>query len=44
MKRGGALPGLYDRFSPRERLQLVLQAHARGDETERARLLLTCPR
>jgi hypothetical protein len=37
MKLSGALMGLYDQFTPRERLQLVLQAHARGDETERAR-------
>ena len=44
MKHHSPLAGLYDRFTPRERLQLVLQAHARGDETERARLLRACPR
>jgi hypothetical protein len=34
----------YDQLTPKERLNLVIQAAARGDEAEVARLHTTCPR
>ena len=39
-----AIARLYDQLNPRERLALVLEARARGDETEEQRLRSTCPR
>jgi hypothetical protein len=38
------LGGVYDRLTPEERLQLVLEAAARRDETEVERLANTCQR
>jgi hypothetical protein len=37
------LTKLYDRFTPEERLRLVIEALARGDEAEKARLITSCP-
>ena len=37
------LTHLYDRFTPTERVQLLLAALARGDELELGRLQQTCP-
>ncbi len=42
--RGKNLGGVYDRLTPAERAQLVLEAAARQDETEVERLAGTCPR
>ena len=42
--RGKNLGGVYDRLTPEERAQLVLEAAARQDETEVERLADTCPR
>ena len=39
-----AIARLYDQLTPKERLALVLEAKARGDETEEQRLRSTCPR
>ena len=36
--------GLYEQFKPEERLTLLLEALARGDEAEVDRLLRSCPR
>ncbi len=41
---GTALARYYDALTPQERLVLLLQARARGDEREAERLLRTCPR
>jgi hypothetical protein len=35
---------LYERLTPRERLPLIIAASARGDETDRARLIASAPR
>ena len=40
----GSTAGLYDHFSPQERLVLLLEAMARGDEAEARRLRSSCPR
>jgi hypothetical protein len=42
--RNDKLGKLYDRFDPDERLRLVLEAAARGDEEDIERLRDTCPR
>ena len=42
--RGKNLGGVYDQLRPEERVQLVLEAAARRDETEVERLAGTCPR
>ena len=42
--RGRNLGGIYDRLTPEERFQLVLEAAARKDEPEVERLTGTCPR
>jgi len=42
--RGKGLGGVYDRLTPEERFQLVLEAAARRDETEVERLASTCQR
>ena len=39
-----AIARLYDQLNPKERLALVLEAKARGDETEEQRLRSACPR
>jgi hypothetical protein len=38
------LTKLYDQFTGLERLRLVIEAHARGDEGEVAHLVQSCPR
>jgi hypothetical protein len=38
------LAKLYDRLTPRERLPLLIAAGARGDETERKRLIASAPK
>jgi hypothetical protein len=43
MKKDG-LTKLYDRLSPEERFKLVIEAIARGDETECRNLVKSCPR
>jgi hypothetical protein len=42
--KGRNLGGVYDRLTPEERFQLVLEAAARRDETEVERLVNTSPR
>jgi len=41
---GTVLARYYDALTPQERLVLLLQARARGDEREEERLLRSCPR
>ena len=44
MAKTDAIARLYDQLDPKERLALVLEARARGDEAEEQRLRSTCPR
>ena len=41
---GGSNGQLYEQFAPQERLTLILEALARGDQAEADRLSGSCPR